>query len=116
MAAAGVARCRCHNGVTTRALTHADYTREHRRTPTGTDKRVLLRGSEIWDTHGRTGWTRADTHGQAGADLKSVQCRFESDWGHVSMRVKHVPVVAGGHGRAVHPGVTPALARPTLRP
>ena len=31
----------------------------------------------------RENQTSTNTHGHVVADLKSAQCRFESDWGHV---------------------------------
>ncbi len=82
---------RCHEDVTTYALHATADTQEHMRTRTGAHGLIPLLNSKIRDTHGHTHRTRADTRGQVGADLKSVQCRFESDWGHrVSARNGHI--------------------------
>ena len=59
---------RCHERVTTHALHTAGYTGEHMRTLAGADGLILLRHSEILDTHGHTRRTRADARGQVETD------------------------------------------------
>jgi hypothetical protein len=60
---AGIAVTATHGGLHT-----AGYTREHMRTLAGADGLILLRHSEILDTHGHTRRTRADARGQVETD------------------------------------------------
>ena len=52
------------------------------RTLTGADGQILLQHIEIRNAHGHPGGTPAGTRRLDDADLKSIQCRFESDRGH----------------------------------
>jgi len=43
---------------------------------------IPLFNSKIRDTRGIADGTREEAGGWLDTDLKSAQCRFESDWGH----------------------------------